>query len=74
MNPSTSTSSTTTPSRDSINLRTLRRSDPQITSILASASHATLYTWQKEGGHAINGGNGKWRKEGVEGSLFVYSR
>ncbi len=50
--------------RQAINLRTLQRIDPTILSILEWASYVVLYTYV----------GGKWAKEGIEGSLFVYQR
>lgn len=68
--------STSTASRDAINLRTLRRADPAIQAILVSSAYVVLYTYSRgEGGKEEDGAQaGRWRKEGVEGSLFVYER
>lgn len=50
--------------RAAINLRTLQRIDKSIQSILDWAGYVVLYL------HA----DGKWTKEGVEGSMFLYER
>jgi hypothetical protein len=55
---------TTESARQAINLRTLQRCDPSIRTILDSASYVVLYKYL----------GGKWTKEGIEGSLFVYER
>ncbi|KAG7548982.1 hypothetical protein FFLO_03095 [Filobasidium floriforme] len=55
---------TTESARQAINLRTLQRCDPTIRTILDSASYVVLYKYL----------GGKWTKEGIEGSLFVYER
>ena len=46
-----------------INLSVLRRHDPSITSILAIAANAVIYTFLEA--------TGGWEKHGVEGTMFV---
>lgn len=60
-----------TSSRDAINLRTLRRADPSIQAILVSSAYVVLYTYSRGEG---KGEEGRWKKEGIEGSLFVFER
>ncbi|KAJ9093770.1 hypothetical protein QFC19_008209 [Naganishia cerealis] len=51
-----------------INLRSLQRSDPAITAILAQAAYVVAYRAAEPTGEP------RWDKMGVEGSLFVYQR
>ncbi|KAI1289203.1 mRNA-decapping enzyme 1B [Halotydeus destructor] len=51
-------------SENEINLRTLRRGDPSVETIIASASQVAIYKF-----HAPD-----WQKLDIEGSLFIFSR
>ncbi|KAL7415125.1 hypothetical protein BDY24DRAFT_283837 [Mrakia frigida] len=49
-----------------MNLKVLQRHDPSILSIVDSATYVVLYHYdEKEGG---------WKKEGIEGSMFIFRR
>ena len=49
-----------------INLRTLKRIDPEIQDILASASHVAVYRFDTQ--------RHQWLKSDIEGSLLVYKK
>jgi hypothetical protein len=51
-------------SRYNHNLRVLRRRDPSILSIFDQFSHVCVYHHNE----------GKWEKQGYEGSMFLYER
>ena len=55
-----------TESLDEINLRTLKRIDPCVENIIASASYVALYHFNQHDGH--------WNKLECEGSLHVYRK
>jgi hypothetical protein len=47
-----------------LNLKVLQRHDPSIESIIESATYVVLYHYEDDG----------WKKEGIEGSMFIYKR
>ena len=52
------------PDTHPLNLKVLQRHDPSIVSIIDSATYVVLYHYEPDG----------WKKEGVEGSMFIFRR
>lgn len=57
-------SSLAMPDTHPLNLKVLQRHDPSIVSIIDSATYVVLYHYEPDG----------WKKEGVEGSMFIFRR
>lgn len=49
-----------------MNLKVLQRHDRSIVSIVDSATYVVLYAYNEQ--------EGGWKKEGIEGSMFIYRR